>query len=214
MWLETRFWLITGFIGHLQNVTTNNYVSATELHIPHVIAAKTHEVFTVSISCCLVADSNCGRSSSPGFSTATQYSLNFEFWVTLQLAVYRQLVRLGAKPLEAHDKIFTLFSTLSDERDGFVAYEQACPLSTVHIAHVACYLEIFPVLYIPVLCQSRHCKADHVCPLWWVDRSVIYSYNSLSLSGPSPTELVATSYCLIWDYWVPLCRLLRLTVGF
>jgi hypothetical protein len=31
------------------------------------------------------------------------------------------------------------------------------------------------------------------------DESVIYSYNFLSLSGPSPAELMATSYFLIWD---------------
>jgi hypothetical protein len=163
----------------------------------------------VSIICCLVGAFNSRRSSSPEFSTATQYWLNLEFWVTLQIEVYRQLVRLGIKPPVAHDQIFTLFSTLSDERDGFVSYEEACPLSNVRIAHVACYLEIFPVLYIPVLCQYRHCKTDHVCPLWREDGSVIYSYSSLSLSGPSPADLMATSYFIIWDYWVPL-RLVRL----
>jgi hypothetical protein len=36
-------------------------------------------------------------------------------------------------------------------------------------------------------------------PSWREDGPVIYSYNSLSLSGPSPEELMATSYCLIWD---------------
>jgi hypothetical protein len=40
-------------------------------------------------------------------------------------------------------------------------------------------------------------------PAWRENGSVIYSYNSLSLSGPSPTELMTTSYCLIWDCWVP-----------
>jgi hypothetical protein len=34
-------------------------------------------------------------------------------------------------------------------------------------------------------------------PPWREDRSVIYSYNSLSLSGPSPAGLMTTSYCLI-----------------
>jgi hypothetical protein len=37
-----------------------------------------------------------------------------------------------------------------------------------------------------------------------VGRSVIYSYNSLSLSSPSPAELMTTSYCHIWDHWVPI----------
>jgi hypothetical protein len=40
-------------------------------------------------------------------------------------------------------------------------------------------------------------------PLWREDGRVIYSYNSMSLSGPSSAELMTTSYCLIWDYWVP-----------
>jgi hypothetical protein len=42
--------------------------------------------------------------------------------------------------------------------------------------------------------------------VWQEHGSVIYSYNSLSLSGPSPTELMSTSYCsrlrlcrLSWD---------------
>jgi hypothetical protein len=34
-------------------------------------------------------------------------------------------------------------------------------------------------------------------PPWREDGSAIYSYNLLSLSGPSPAELVTTSYCLI-----------------
>jgi hypothetical protein len=38
------------------------------------------------------------------------------------------------------------------------------------------------------------------CPPWRKDVSEIYSYNLLSLSGPSPSELMTTSYCLIWDH--------------
>jgi hypothetical protein len=36
-------------------------------------------------------------------------------------------------------------------------------------------------------------------PSWREDGSVISSYNSLSFSGPSPTELMTTSHCLVWD---------------
>jgi hypothetical protein len=36
-------------------------------------------------------------------------------------------------------------------------------------------------------------------PPWREDGSVIYSYNLLLLSGPSPTDLITTFYCLIWD---------------
>jgi hypothetical protein len=35
-------------------------------------------------------------------------------------------------------------------------------------------------------------------PLWREDGSVIYSYNSLSLSGLSTSELMTTSYCFVW----------------
>jgi hypothetical protein len=34
--------------------------------------------------------------------------------------------------------------------------------------------------------------------------NVVYSYKSLSFSSPSPAELMTISYCLIWDYLVPL----------
>jgi hypothetical protein len=36
-------------------------------------------------------------------------------------------------------------------------------------------------------------------PPWREDGSVIYSYSSLPLSGPSPADLMTTFYCLIWD---------------
>jgi hypothetical protein len=51
---------------------------------------------------------------------------------------------------------------------------------------------------------------------WREDGSVIYLYNSLSFSGPSPAELMTTSYCLIWDYMIPFLSALttgRATVG-
>jgi hypothetical protein len=44
-------------------------------------------------------------------------------------------------------------------------------------------------------------------PSWWEDVSVIHSYKSLS--GSSPTELMTTCYCLIWDCRVPFCRFFR-----
>jgi hypothetical protein len=37
-------------------------------------------------------------------------------------------------------------------------------------------------------------------PPWREDGSVIYSYNLLSLSSPSPTELTTTFYCLFWHH--------------
>jgi hypothetical protein len=44
--------------------------------------------------------------------------------VTLRLAVYRQSVRFGAKPLEDHDQRF-LSSTSSLTEDGVFSYEYA-----------------------------------------------------------------------------------------
>jgi hypothetical protein len=38
---------------------------------------------------------------------------------------------------------------------------------------------------------------------WREDRSVIYSYNLLSLLGPSPAELMTIFCCLIWDSTQP-----------
>jgi hypothetical protein len=35
-WLQIRFGLVTGFIGHFQNVTTNNYDSFIELHTQNI----------------------------------------------------------------------------------------------------------------------------------------------------------------------------------
>jgi hypothetical protein len=40
VWLET-FESVAGFTGHLQNVTTNNYDSLTELHTPNITVTTT-----------------------------------------------------------------------------------------------------------------------------------------------------------------------------
>jgi hypothetical protein len=60
---------------------------------------------------------------------------NSKVKVTLQLAVYRQSVRLGVKPLETHDQTFfqlnscgnSPYVTSSPREDGFVSYEYAWP---------------------------------------------------------------------------------------
>jgi hypothetical protein len=41
-WQWTGSALVIGFIGHLQNVTTNNYDSLTELHAPNITAITAH----------------------------------------------------------------------------------------------------------------------------------------------------------------------------
>jgi hypothetical protein len=52
--------------------------------------------------------------------------------------------------------------------DGFVSYEYAWSLSSVRIAHMACYWKFFLLHYIQVLCQCRLCKADHASPTYLV----------------------------------------------
>jgi hypothetical protein len=47
--------------------------------------------------------------------------------------------------------------------DGVVSYEYASLFSSVRIVHIASYWKFFLVHYVQVLCQSRLCKADHVC---------------------------------------------------
>jgi hypothetical protein len=41
-WLQTGFTLVIGFIGHLQNETTNNLDCLTELHTPRIIGNTAH----------------------------------------------------------------------------------------------------------------------------------------------------------------------------
>jgi hypothetical protein len=41
-WLQKGSGLMSGFIEHLQNVTTNNYDSLTELHTPKIIVIAAH----------------------------------------------------------------------------------------------------------------------------------------------------------------------------
>jgi hypothetical protein len=49
--------------------------------------------------------------------------------------------------------------------DVFVSYEYAWLSSSEGIAHIAHYWKLFALHYSQVLCQSRLCKADHVCVL-------------------------------------------------
>jgi hypothetical protein len=69
--------------------------------------------------------------------------------VTLQLAVYRQSVCLGIKPLETHDQRFffpteplryqSLHNILSDEKMDLSVMNMLSLLSSVHFTHIACY---------------------------------------------------------------------------
>jgi hypothetical protein len=58
-WLQTGFRLVIEFIEHLQNVTTNNYDSLSELHTPKFSVTTAHKkVFSVFNSRCLVTGYN------------------------------------------------------------------------------------------------------------------------------------------------------------
>jgi hypothetical protein len=46
--LQTGFGLVMGFILPLQNITTNNYDSLTELHTANITVTTTHTKFSQS----------------------------------------------------------------------------------------------------------------------------------------------------------------------
>jgi hypothetical protein len=104
-------------IEHLQNVTTNNYDSLTELHSKDHRSYRTDEVFSDFTTRCLVSASSHGHSPSSGFpncprpqhNCTSQMTQQLNVRVTLRPAVYRQSVRLGDKPLETHGTVI-LFS--------------------------------------------------------------------------------------------------------
>jgi hypothetical protein len=92
--------------------------------------------------------------------------------VTLRLAVYRQSVRLGAEPLEAHYKSYFCNWTFAVivlvwhplwREDGSVSYEYAWPLSSVRMVHTAYYWKFSLLHYIQILSvqalQSRSCPS-------------------------------------------------------
>jgi hypothetical protein len=97
-----------------------NYKEVKQAHwftySKHHCHYSTHKVFSVFTSRCLVTASSGGRSPSSGFSSCprpqlpashfSQLQIEIKVRITLQLAVYRQSVRLSAKPLETHDKNF------------------------------------------------------------------------------------------------------------
>jgi hypothetical protein len=98
---------------------------------------------------------------------------NVKVKVTLRLAVYRQSVCLGVKPLETHDQKF-LFPQLnsfdispyiisSDEKIGLSIMNMLGLSSSVHFAHIACYRNIFAfALHISPL--SVQALQDRSCP--------------------------------------------------
>jgi hypothetical protein len=100
-------------------------------------------------------------------STATLNWLNqpLKVKVSLQLAVYRQSVCHGAKPLDVHDQSFffkwtlaiiSLYDILSDKKMSLPLMNMLgpCQLYVSHI-YIACYWKLFPLHYIQVLCFGK-----------------------------------------------------------
>jgi hypothetical protein len=137
------FWLVNGFISHLytrielQVFTTPSLISTLYRSLLHT--HRCSQFVTVFTSCFLVTASNSGNSSasaltplSAGHRLTTELSSESRVRkrVTLRLAVYRQSVLLGDKPLETNDQYFfnwTLAVPLWRE-DGSVVYS-CCWLS-------------------------------------------------------------------------------------
>jgi hypothetical protein len=119
-----------------------------------------------------------------------------------RLAVYRQSVRLGAKPLETHDQRFFFpqlnscghspYVILSDEKMGLSLMNMLSLSSIVRFAHIACYWKFFLLHYTQVLCQSRLCRAHHasLCTLESESESYI-------TTDGQPASLSCTK-ALIW----------------
>jgi hypothetical protein len=110
------FGLDIGFIDHfnIQLVITLNYSAIANLRTLQITIAhaKSFPACSVFISSCLVTASNNGYSSA----SVLKFSLNGGYLptvlrVTLRLAVYRQSIRLGAKPLQTHDQYFFHLNT-------------------------------------------------------------------------------------------------------
>jgi hypothetical protein len=112
--------------------------------------------------------------SRPDFITVRQFrkEIRVRVRVTLRLAVHRQSVRLGTKPLETHDQrflfwteplwIYSLCNILSDERMGLPLMNML-GLCQVYISHNLYDAENSSLCTImQVHCQSRLCKIDHV----------------------------------------------------
>jgi hypothetical protein len=83
---------------------------------------------------------------SKGCTGHILYHVKVKVKVTLRLAVYRQSVRIGDKPLETHDQIifstellrqYSLCSILSDEKMGLSLTNMLGISSSVHFTHIA-----------------------------------------------------------------------------
>jgi hypothetical protein len=140
LWLWTGFRLVNGFTEHLYHTDSELQVITAPPLIPKIHKSPQHPlslfqpaVFTsrYTATASNSEDSSASRaqvvSSQAPVQNCVPANPSLESRVTLRLAVYRRLVRIGVKPLETHDQYF--FSTehlrsqffcniLSDKRMG------------------------------------------------------------------------------------------------
>jgi hypothetical protein len=127
--------------GHHTNIVGHGLKPVLDIYRRHVwLKKRFFESWLVSISRSQQDTSvwSTGRSCAP-----VKVKVKF----TLRLAVYRQLVRLGVKPLETHDhRFFQLNSccyspyvTFSNEKMGLSLMNTLGLSSSVHFVHITCY---------------------------------------------------------------------------
>jgi hypothetical protein len=148
-----RFGLDIGITALLntQLVITLNYSAIADLHTLQITTAyaKSFQTRSVFTSSCLVTAPTMAIPLLRGSKFFFEWRLPSNFTkpvrVTLRLAVYRQLVRLCAKPLETHDQFFffqlnarSYSNILSDEKVGLSLMNMRGLSSRVHFAFIAC----------------------------------------------------------------------------
>jgi hypothetical protein len=126
-----------------------------------------------------VAAFNAGRSPSSVFPNSSRPQLSASHFlrlhiltdskvtVTLQLAVYRQSVRLGVKVLETHYQRFFRLNPCGNSPYVIFSLTRrwGCLLWICLVFRQMCVSHIIRMLflrYMQILCQYRVCKADHV----------------------------------------------------
>jgi hypothetical protein len=60
-------------------------------------------------------------------------------------------------------RLYSICNILSDKKMGLSVMNMLGLSSSVCIARIACYWKLLLLYFTQVLCQSRFCKADHVC---------------------------------------------------
>jgi hypothetical protein len=163
-----------GFEWWMDLLTTYTHDSEIqEITAPQLIITAHINLFLawcVFTSHCLSEASNSGDSSAscsqvhpsqiPAQNSASTgwIKVKVKVKVTLRLAVYRQSVFLGAKPLETRPEFCfkplpskSLCNILSDERLGLSLMNMIGLSSSVYIAHKACCCKFFPLHYLRLL---------------------------------------------------------------